>query len=95
MPIYKKYENEFSELIKNLGFTIKTTDFYLGDCLQNENYPDLYIGQLSFIYKYNKTHYIVTLYNATTDVTFKVEATNWAIFTSEIKDKLNLYFTKS
>lgn len=70
MSIYTKYEDEFSELIENLGFTIKTTNFYLSDCLQNKDYPNLYISSVSFVYKYNKTHYIVLLYNAKIDMAF-------------------------
>lgn len=95
MSPYKKYEVKYNVLISEMGFTIKAETFYLGDCWQNVSYPNLYISPVSFIYKYNKTHYIVTLYNAETDMTFRVEATDWTVFLSELKAKLNLYFTKS
>ena len=95
MSVYSKYEYEFERFISELGFVIETTNFYLGACLQHKDYQNLYISYISFAYKYNKTHYIVTLYNAETDMTFRVEATDWTTFLSELKTKLNLYFTKS
>lgn len=95
MSVYSKYEVEFDKLISEMGFVIKAETFYLGDCWQNAKYPNLYISPVSFIYKFNKTHYIVSLYNAETDMTFRVEATDWTVFLSELKAKLNLYFTKS
>lgn len=95
MSVYSKYEVEFDKRISELGFVIETTNFYLGYCLQHKDYPNLYISYISFAYKYNKTHYIVTLYNAETDMTFRVEATDWTVFLSELKAKLNPYFTKS
>lgn len=95
MSVYSKYEAEFDKLVSELGFVIETTNFYLGYCLQHKDYQNLYISCISFAYKYNKTHYIVTLYNAETDMTFRVEAKDWTVFLSELKAKLNLYFTKS
>lgn len=95
MSVYSKYEYEFERFITELGFVIETTNFYLGYCLQHKDYQNLYISYISFAYKYNKTHYIVTLYNADTDMAFRVEATDWTVFLSELKAKLNLYFTKS
>lgn len=95
MAPYKKYEVKYNVLISEMGFTIKTETFYLGDCWQNVSYPNLYISPVSFIYKYNKTHYIVSLYNSETDMTYRVEATDWMTFASEIVEKINLYFAKS
>lgn len=94
MAPYKKYEVKYNVLISEMGFTIKTETFYLGDCWQNTSYKNLYISPVSFVYKFNKTHYIVTLYNAETDMTFRVEATDWTVFLSELKAKINLYFAK-
>lgn len=95
MSVYEKYEAEFDRFITESGFAIETTNFYLGDCFQHKDYRNLYISYISFAYKYGKTHYIVTLYNEETNMTFRVEATDWIIFLSELKAKLNLYFTKS
>ena len=62
MSVYSKYEYEFERFITELGFVIETTNFYLGYCLQHKDYQNLYISYISFAYKYNKTHYNVTLY---------------------------------
>lgn len=89
MSVYSKYEVEFDKRISELGFVIETTNFYLGACLQHKDYQNLYISYISFAYKYNKTHYIVSLYNADTNMTFRVEATDWTVFLSELKTKQN------
>ena len=94
MTPYKKYEAKYNALITEMGFTIKAETFYLGECWQNVSYPNLYISPVSFIYKYNQTHYIVSLYNSETDMTYSVESTEWTTFASEILNKISLYFAK-
>ena len=72
MSVYSKYEVEFERFTAELGFVIETTNFYLG-CLQHKDYQNLVSSYISFAYKYNKTHYIVTLYNAETDMTLELK----------------------